>query len=103
MRTATRPEASAGRRARTSRRRTPDVRREHRRSRAPARDLEWKRTSPDNSEQEHHTIDDVEVPQVAQGRLHVGLAGHVRDEDEPGLVAEALLLHRADRHAVPAE
>ena len=44
--------------------------------------------------------DDVEVAEVVQRGLHVGLAGAVGDEDQAGLVAEALLLHRADRHAV---
>ena len=38
-----------------------------------------------------------------EGGLHVGLAGAVGDEDEAGLVAEPLLLHRADRHVVVAE
>ena len=33
----------------------------------------------------------------------VGLAGAVRDEHEPGVGADAALLHRLDRHAVAAE
>ena len=31
------------------------------------------------------------------------LAGHVGQEDQPGLIAQALLLHRPDRHPVIAK
>ncbi len=48
-------------------------------------------------------VDDVEVAQPRHGALHVTLAGHVGEEDQPGLVTEADLLHRTDRHAVVTE
>ena len=48
-------------------------------------------------------MDDVELAEVVERGLHVGLPGLVGDEDEPGVVADALLLERADRHAVALE
>ena len=45
----------------------------------------------------------VEVAHLADRRRHRRLAREVRDEDQAGVVALALLLHRLDRHLVLAE
>src|SRR5207237_373115 len=50
-----------------------------------------------------HAAHGLDVAQRVDGGAQVGLARPVRDEDESGLVTEAALLHRADRHGVAAE
>ena len=57
----------------------------------------------EDAEHRADAVDGLELAEAREGGLHVGLAGAVGDEDEAGLVAEPLLLHRADRHAVVAE
>src|SRR5690606_1253329 len=57
----------------------------------------------DDPQHRGDAVDRVELVQVAQRRLDRRLAGDVGDEHQPGLGAEALLLHRADRHLVGAE
>ena len=46
---------------------------------------------------------DVELADLVDRGAHVGLAREVRDEDQAGVVALPLLLHRLDRHVVVAE
>ena len=75
---------------------------EHRRG-AAGGDVLHHRLVADDAEHRADAVDRLELAEVGEGGLHVGLAGAVGDEDEAGLVAEALLLHRADRHAVVAE
>src|SRR5918995_125141 len=57
----------------------------------------------DDTQHRGDAVHGLEVVQVADGGLDIGLAGDVGDEGEPRLVAESLLLHRPDGHAVGAE
>ena len=54
----------------------------------------YRTSAADHTQQPTDAADDVELAQLAHGRLHVGLARLVGDEHEPGVGADALLLER---------
>ena len=69
-------------------------------SRAPGRDVPH---VADDSQEAADPLHHLEVAEVPQRRLDVGLPRLVGDEHEPGVVAEALLLDAADAHVVLGE
>ena len=57
----------------------------------------------DDAQHAADPVDRLEPAQLVDGGQQVALAGHVGEEDQPGLVGQADLLHRPDGHAVVAE
>ena len=57
----------------------------------------------DHAQHRAHPVDLLDVAERVDRRPQVRLACLVRDQDQPGVVVDAPLLHRLDRHAVATE